>query len=436
MQHRTLIASAIAVSVGSVSAVSAETLTIATVNNPDMIIMQELSSQWQADTGNTINWVTFEENILRERVTTDIATQGGQYDIITIGAYETPIWGRMGWLAPLDDLGDDYAYDDIFPAVREGLSSDGNLYSAPFYAESSFTLYRKDLFEAAGLTMPEKPTWTQIREFAAQVHDPSNGVYGVCMRGKPGWGENMAVVGTIVNAFGGRWFDENWVPEIDSPEWNDAISYYVDLVQNYGPPGASSNGHSENRALFQDGQCAIWVDSTAHSGHIFDPSQSKVFDKTSFTAAPTEVTERGNGWFWAWSLGIPSTSTKIDAAKEFVKWATSAEYIELVGEEKGWVAAPPGTRISLYENPAYVEAAPFAGAVEAAIRAVDPSRPTRDPVPYTGVQFVAIPEFQSIGTTVGQQVAASLAGQKEVEPALAEAQAFTKREMARAGYGN
>ena len=433
MQHRTLFVSAIALLVGAGPAV-AEELTIATVNNPDMIIMQELSRQWQADTGNTINWVTFEENILRERVTTDIATKSGQYDIITIGAYETPIWGKLGWLAPLDDFDDDYNYDDLFPAVRGGLSADGHLYSAPFYAESSFTLYRKDLFEAAGLTMPEKPTWTQIREFAAKLHDPENGVYGVCMRGKPGWGENMAVVGTIVNAFGGRWFDESWQPQIDSPEWQAAIGYYVDLVQNYGPPGASSNGHSENRTLFQTGRCALWVDSTAHSGHIFDPSQSQVVDKTWFTAAPSEVTERGNGWFWAWSLGIPSTSKKVDAAKEFVSWATSGEYIELVGEAKGWVAAPPGTRASLYANPAYTEAAPFAGAVEAALLAADPTNPTRDPVPYTGIQFVAIPEFQSIGTTVGQQVAAALAGQKSVEAALAEGQALTLREMTKAGY--
>lgn len=229
MQHRTLIASAIALTIGGAVPVLAEELTIATVNNPDMIIMQELSKQWQADTGNTINWVTFEENILRERVTTDIATKSGQYDIITIGAYETPIWGKLGWLAPLDDFGDDYAYDDMFPAVRGGLSYDGHLYSAPFYAESSFTLYRKDLFEKAGLTMPEKPTWTQIKEFASKLHDPANGVYGVCMRGKPGWGENMAVVGTIVNAFGGRWFDEKWQPQIDSPEWHveKNVSFWI-----------------------------------------------------------------------------------------------------------------------------------------------------------------------------------------------------------------
>ena len=423
---------ALASALGTIA--QAEELTIATVNNADMIVMQELSSQWETETGNHLNWVTLEENVLRERVTTDITTSGGQFDIITIGAYETPIWGAKGWLTPMDDLGDDYGYDDIFPTVRNGLSADGKLFAVPFYAESSFTFYRKDLFEKAGLTMPDQPTWQQIGDFAAKLHDPADGVYGVCMRGKPGWGENMAVVGTMVNAFGGRWFDEKWTPQLDTPEWKDAISFYVDLVQKYGPPGASSNGHNENRALFASGKCAMWVDATSAAGYIYNPAQSSVADKTAFAAAPTAVTKAGNGWFWAWALAVPQSSKKADAAKAFLKWATSADYIAKVGAAKGWVAAPPGTRASLYANQAYLDAAPFAKTVEAAMLSADPAHPTRDPVPYTGVQFVAIPEFQAIGTNVGQFVAAALAGQMSVDDALAEAQSATTRDMKRAGY--
>ncbi len=416
------------------TAASAEELTIATVNNADMIIMQELSPQWEEQSGHTLNWVILEENVLRERVTTDIATNGGQFDIITIGAYEAPIWGAAGWLTPLDDFGDAYNYDDIFESVRNGLSADGTLYAVPFYAESSFTFYRTDLFEAAGIEMPENPTWTQIRDFAEQLHDPDNEQYGICMRGKAGWGENMAVVGTMVNAFGGRWFDENWQPQLDSPEWNQAINFYVDLVANYGPPGASNNGHNENRALFADGKCAMWIDATSAAGYIYNPEESTVAETTGFVAAPTEVTPNGNGWFWAWALAIPASSTKQDAAKEFLQWATSAEYVSLVGETKGWVAAPPGTRASLYENPAYTEAAPFAETVRQSILSADPANPTRDPVPYTGIQFVAIPEFQAIGTAVGQQVSAALAGQTTVEDALAAGQDAATREMQAGGY--
>jgi sorbitol/mannitol transport system substrate-binding protein len=412
----------------------AETITIATVNNADMIIMQRLSSQWEQDTGNTLNWVVLEENVLRQRVTTDIATQGGQFDVITIGSYEAPIWGKQGWLVPLNDLGDDYDYDDLIPTVVSGLSYEGELYAVPFYAESSFTFYRKDLFEEAGITMPEEPTYDQIAEFAAKLTDKSKEQYGFCQRGKPGWGENMAFVGPMVNAFGGRWFDENWEPQLTSEPWINAVTYYVKNMNEYGPPGATANGHNENRALFATGHCALWVDATSAAGYIFNPNESQVADKTDFAPAPIEVTSNGSGWFWAWSLGIPSSSSKVETAKEFVKWATSKEYVTIVGESEGWIAAPPGTRKSTYENPKYQEAAPFAETVYESIASADITNPTKDPVPYIGIQYVAIPEFQGIGTQVGQQVAAALAGQVTVEQALETAQRAAERTMRQAGY--
>jgi multiple sugar transport system substrate-binding protein/sorbitol/mannitol transport system substrate-binding protein len=431
--HALKAATAIALCMGSAAA--AEELTIATVNNADMIIMQKLSPIWEERTGHTLNWVVLEENTLRQRVTTDIATRGGSFDIITIGAYEAPIWGDREWLVQLDDLGDDYDYDDIFEPVRNGLSANGSLYAVPFYAESSFTFYRTDLFEAAGIEPPtEQITYEQFAEIAAQLHDPENGVFGTCQRGKAGWGENMAFVGPMVNAFGGRWFDMDWRPTIDSEAWHNAITYYVDLMNNYGPPGASSNGHNENRALFADGRCATWVDATSAAGYIYNPNESSVADVTDFFQAPKQVTDKGTGWFWAWALAIPSSSTKAEAAKDFLAWATSKEYVELVGESEGWVAAPPGTRHSTYEREEYLAAAPFAETVENSILAANPADPTMEPVPYTGIQFVAIPEFQGIGNYVGQQIAAALAGQQSVEQALANSQAFAEREMQKAGY--
>jgi len=411
-----------------------QTLTIATVNNADMIIMQRLSPKWEQATGNKLNWVVLEENVLRQRATTDIATKGGQFDIITIGSYEAPIWGKQNWLAPLDDLGADYDYDDIIPSVKNGLSYNGKLYAVPFYAESSFTFYRKDLFDQAGIKMPDKPTYDQIAEYAAKLTDKSKEQYGFCQRGKPGWGENMAFIGPMVNAFGGRWFNEKWEPQLTTEPWKNAINYYVKNMREYGPPGATANGHNENRALFATGHCAIWVDATSAAGYIYNPKESQVADKTAFTAAPVQVTSNGSGWFWAWALGIPASSKKIDAAKSFVKWATSKDYIALVGSEAGWVAAPPGTRKSTYDNPEYQKAAPFAKVVYESVANADITKPTKDPVPYVGIQYVAIPEFQGIGTVVGQQIAAALAGQATVEQALETAQRSTERTMKQAGY--
>ncbi len=429
---RTFLAAAAFALLGS-TALRAETITIATVNNGDMIIMQKLSPKWEQQTGNKINWIVLEENVLRQRVTTDIATKGGQFDIVTIGAYETPIWGKAGWLDKVDDI-PGYDYSDLLAPVKAGLSYNGTLYAAPFYAESSFTYYRKDLFEKAGLTMPDQPTYAQIRQFADKLTDKSAGQYGICLRGKPGWGENMAFLGTLVNSYGGRWFDMKWQPQLTTDPWKQAINYYVDLMKADGPPGATANGFNENQALFATGKCAMWIDATSGAGRIFDPKQSQVYDKTGFVKAPVAVTQDGNAWAWAWALGIPSSTKKEAVAKDFLKWATSKDYVDLVGQSEGWVAAPPGTRQSTYDNQNYTKAAPFAPVVLKAIEATDPTHPTKDPVPYTGVQFVAIPEFQGIGANVGQNIAAALSGSKSVDDALQASQTATAATMKRAGY--
>ena len=267
----------------TLSAVSfgAQTLTIATVNNSDMIRMQKLSKTFETEHPDIkLNWVVLEENVLRQRLTTDIATQGGQFDVLTIGMYEAALWGAKGWLEPMKDLPASYDLDDVFPSVRDGLSVKGSLYALPFYAESSITYYRTDLFKDAGLTMPEHPTWTQIGEFASKLTNKDKEQYGICLRGKAGWGENMALITTLANAYGARWFDEKWQPEFTTgPEWKNALNFYVKTMTDSGPPGASSNGFNENLALFNSGKCAIWVDASVAGSFVTDKTQSKVSDQ-------------------------------------------------------------------------------------------------------------------------------------------------------------
>jgi sorbitol/mannitol transport system substrate-binding protein len=410
-------------------------LTIATVNNGDMIRMQRLTSEFTAQNpGITVEWVTLEENVLRQRVTTDIAARGGQFDILTIGTYEVPIWARRGWLLPLNGLGADYDVDDLLPPIRAGLSNEGQLFAAPFYGESSMTLYRRDLFERAGLTMPDTPSWDFIADAARRLNDAANGTYGICLRGKAGWGENVALLTAMSNSFGARWFDESWRPQFDQPEWRRTLDFYVRLMREAGPPGASSNGFNENLALFNAGRCAMWIDATVAASFVTNPRESTVAERVGFAMAPDTGLGRRANWLWAWSLAIPASSRKAEAAQRFIAWATGRGYLELVAAREGWANVPPGTRRSLYANSEYLRAAPFARMTLESINAADPLHPTVRPVPYTGVQFVAIPEFQGIGTTVGQQFAAALAGQVTVEAALTAAQQATVREMARAGY--
>nr|WP_211241955.1 sugar ABC transporter substrate-binding protein [Roseivivax halodurans] len=412
------------------------TITIATVNNGDMIRMQGYTDQFTEETGIGVEWVTLEENVLRQRVTQDIATGGGQFDVMTIGTYEVPIWANQEWLAPLDDLPEDYNVDDLLPAVREALSVDGTLYAAPFYGESAMIMYRTDLAEEAGIDMPDSPTWSEVMSAAEAMTDKENDIYGICLRGKPGWGENMAFLTAMANSYGARWFDMDWKAQFDSEDWTATLNDYLTMMNEYGPPGASSNGFNENLSLFQQGRCGMWIDATVAAGFVTDPDESTVADSVGFAQFPNKegVDNHGN-WLWAWSLAVPASSDDTDAAKQFVAWATSQEYTQLVAEDEGWRAAPPGTRTSLYENEEYQEAAPFAEMTLESMNAVDTQAPSVQEIPYTGAQFVAIPEFQGIGTAVGQQFSAALAGQVDAETALSNAQTSTQREIDRAGYG-
>jgi len=425
---------ALAAALGVAGAAPAGELVIATVNNGHMIEMQKLGKHFEAANPDIkLKWVTLEEGVLRQRVTTDIATKGGQFDVMTIGMYETPIWGKKGWL---QELKPDAAYDadDLLPAMRNGLSVDGKLYAAPFYGESSMLMYRKDLADKAGVTLGDKPTWAQVKDFAAKVHNPKEGVYGICLRGKPGWGDNMAFLSTLVNTSGGQWFDMSWKPQLESQPWKDAINFYVDLLKNYGPPGSSANSFNEILALFNAGKCGAWVDATIAASFISDPKQSKVADKVAFAQAPTAVTPKGANWLWAWSLAIPAGSKKSVEAQKFIDWATSKEYIQLVGKTNGWGTVPTGTRKSTYANADFLKAAKFATAEKAAIDTANPNDSTLPKSPYIGIQFAAIPEFQAIGIAVGQQMSAALAGKTTVDAALKASQNSAEREMKKAGY--
>lgn len=414
--------------------VLAEKITIATVNNGDMVRMQKLTDDFTAkNPGIEVEWVTLEENILRQRVTTDVATKGGQYDVMTIGTYEVPIWGKKGWLVSLNDLPESYDVDDILPAIRGGLTVDDNLFAAPFYAESSMVMYRKDLMEKAGLAMPQAPTWDFIGKAARAMTDKQNETYGICLRGKAGWGENVAFLTATANSFGARWFNMDWKPQFTGEAWKKTLNFYIDLMNDAGPPGASSNGFNENLALFQSGKCGMWIDATVAASFVTNPKDSQVADKVGFALAPDAGLGKRGNWLWAWSLAIPAGTQKAESAKKFVAWATSKEYLDLVASKEGWANVPPGTRASLYANEEYAKV-PFAQMTLDSINSADPKNPAVDPVPYVGVQFVAIPEFQGIATTVGQQFSAALAGTVTADQPLMNAQRITERAMKKARY--
>src|ERR1700747_1567538 len=411
-----------------------KTVTIATVNNPDMIELKKLSPKFEEKNPDIkLNWVIVEENGLRQRVTTDVSTGSGQFDIVFLGLYEAPIFAKRGWLQPIGELPTDYDIEDVFKSLRDGLSYQGKLYALPFYGESSIVMYRKDLLEEKGLKMPEQPKYEDIRKIADAVTDKAKGIYGITLRGKPGWGENMAFLGTLLNTFGATWFDMNWNPTINTPEWKKAIGFYLDLMKADGPPGASANGFNENLTLMTSGKAAMWIDATVAGGMLENPKESQVAGKMGYAPSPIEATPNGSHWLWSWAFAIPKAAKQAEAAEKFAVWATSKDYIKLVAEDIGWSGVPPGTRKSTYDNSEY-QKSPFAAATLQAMQSADPTNPCIKPVPYTGIQFVLIPEFQSFGTVVGQNISGALAGKLTVEQALKDSQAAVGRAVKQAGY--
>jgi sorbitol/mannitol transport system substrate-binding protein len=419
------------------------TITIATVNNPDMIVMQALTSQFTQTYGIKVKYVTLPENTLRQKVTSDVATGGGQFDIVTVGTYDVPIWAKNKWLVSLQPYfaklspaaAKAYDLNDVIPKVRLGLSYNGSLYAVPFYGESSMTYYNKKLFADAGLKMPLHPTWDQIQSFAAKLNKSSSNQYGICLRALPGWGEFGAPLTTVINTFGGQWFDLKWQPQLTSPAFSNAVNFYVKLIKNYGEPGATSSGFTECETAMAQGKTAMWVDATVAAGQLTDPSKSQVAKDIGFAYAPTKVTPLGSHWLWAWSLAMEGSSKNKDAAFKFLTWATSKDYLKLVAGKNGWAAVPPGTRVSTYKNPNYQKAAgAFASIVLNSMLTADPTHSTLHKAPYVGVQFVGIPEFQNIGTLVTQNLAGAVAGNTSVESALSLSQQQVTRIMKQAGY--
>ena len=415
---------------GGVSAQSGHSINVLMVNNPQMADLQKLTADnFTKSTGIKVNFTVLPENDVRDKITQDFSSQAGQYDVATISNYETPIYAKNGWLAPLTaDAQGDAAFDqsDILPNMQKSLTVKGQIYAEPFYGESSFLMYRKDVFAAKGLTMPADPTWAQVSDLAAKADGAQPGMKGICLRGQVGWGEMLAPLTTVVNTMGGTWFDKGWKAQLDSPAFTKATNFYVDLVRAHGEAGAPQAGFAECLNDMQQGKVAMWYDATSAAG-LLEASDSPVAGKVGFVPAPVDLT-KSSGWLYTWAWGIQKASRNQSDAWKFISWASSKQYEQLVGATLGWSRVPAGKRTSTYTNPQYLAAASsFAKATETALNAADPDNPGVQPRPAPGIQFVGIPEFTDLGTQVSQQINAAVAGQASVGQALQNSQALAAK---------
>ena len=410
---------------GGVGGGGPNSINVLMVNNPQMVDLQKLTAEhFTKETGITVNYTVLPENDVRDKISQEFTSQAGQYDVASLSNFEIPIYAKAGWIAPLDDYiaqDAEFDQDDILKPMTTSLSSDGKVYGQPFYGESSFLMYRKDVLDAKGITMPERPTWQQVAEIAAEVDGAEPGMAGICLRGQPGWGQLFAPLTTVVNTFGGTWFEKDWTAKVNAPEFTEAVKFYVDLVREHGQNGAPQAGFTECLNNLTQGNAAMWYDATSAAGSL-EADGSPVKGKLGYVAAPV-VKTKTSGWLYAWSWSIQEASTKKDNAWKFISWASGKEYEQLVGEQLGWSKVPAGKRASTYENPKYLEVAgAFAEPTRQAIQSADPENPGVQPRPAIGIQFVDIPEFPNLGTQVSQDVSAAIAGKTSVEEALDKGQ--------------
>ena len=410
-------------------------LTIGTVSNAEMKIMQILAKEFEASHPDIqLDWRVNDEGTLRRRLLSDLAISDHQFDIMTVGSFEAHFWAQNNWLTPLNNLPDHYDLNDILKPFRDVVTHNGQLHALPFYGESLMTYYRTDLFADAGIEMPAAPTYTDIFNFAEKIHNPQEQIYGLCLRGQAGWGANMSYFNTLLHTHGGRWFDENWNAQLQSPIWKKTLALYADIVTRFSPPTTPTNNFNENKKLFSEGRCGIWIDATVAASSLFDARQSKVHDKVGFANAPIAETRQGSRWLWSWSLAIPASSAHVDEAKKFITWATSKDYINLVAKRYGWLNIPPGTRRSSYQNKNYQAVAPFANFVLDAIQKSDFTNNTLKPSPYTGNAIIYIPEYPALGYQVGLQLNKVIRGELTVESALRNSQEIVSQQMIDSGY--
>ncbi|MFF7974764.1 extracellular solute-binding protein [Streptomyces sp. NPDC007905] len=408
-----------------------DSINVLMVNNPQMTELQKLTAaHFTKETGIKVNFTVLPENDVRDKISQDFANQAGQYDVATLSNYEIPIYARNGWLHDMDAyVTKDRAYDeqDVLKPMRQSLTGDdGKLYGQPFYGESSFLMYRKDVFAAKGLTMPARPTWQQVADLAAQADGARPGMKGICLRGLPGWGELMAPLTTVVNTFGGTWFDKDWKARLDSPEFGKATKFYVDLVRRHGESGAAQSGFAECLNDMTQGKVAMWYDATSAAG-LLEADKSPVKGRLGYTPAPVEKTS-SSGWLYTWAWGIQKASRNPDKAWKFVSWASGKGYEQLVGETSGWPNVPAGKRASTYTNADYRRsAAAFQEMTKEAIESARPNDPGVQPRPAPGIQFVDIPEFTDLGTKVSQEISAAIAGRQSVESALKGSQQLAEK---------
>lgn len=414
------------------------TVSIATLNNPIVSNLVKLAGEYYKEEGVKLDFAVLPENDLREKATLEASTGGTTYDIYFTGPYEANFWISYGWaenLQPyLDKMTDEQKesldVDDIFPSMLDSLSDPetGDVYALPFFGEASFFMYNKELLANAGVTMPENPTWEDIYNIAKAVDNEEEGITGMTMRGAPGWGMSGAPFVTIVNAMGGKFYDMDWNATLKTDEQKAAWEMYKNVLRDAGQDDIITYTYNECISLMNSGKCGIWYDATSNGPNL-EADDSLIKGKVGYAQSPS-------GWLWNWGMNINPNSSdeKKQAAFDFMVWACAKDYVDLsLEKDPSGASTPSGVRASTYELDAYKDL-PYAQPTLDALSTLDFNNPCKDEVPYVGLQYIAIPEFQEAGDKMTEALAAYVTDEITLDEALDQTQKAFEEAAEEGGY--
>lgn len=402
-----------------------EAITVAVIPASYFDNLGALIPQFEALTGVKVRIEKIPPGQIRQKAVLDLSSRTGNYATHAADPMYYPLYAANGWVEPLDQYLNDskltdpewFNFSDIIEAWREADSIEGKPYGIPYDGEVTLQVYRKDLYDAAGLKPAE--TYDEMLSNAKALTHADDRQYGLALRGFAGAGQNMYIYPSLLRGFGGKWFDGQAI-QVNSPEALEALKWYVNALSHYAPSAVRNWNWPDIADAFSQGSIACYVDANTSEAVITNPTKSKVVGKVAYARWPKGPSGKRVTSIWNW--GFPINAALSDAQKKatwlFITWAASAE----TQARTSWLFDGPAkrsglNRISLWQSPEFAEIKKSAGDnfIQASLDSLQND---------TDVEWrPRVPQWPAIGDTMAVAVQSALVGEKTAEDALNEAQA-------------
>lgn len=331
-----------------------EKLRVAMVTQSWTQRLEPLIPEFEELTGIDVTYEILPEDQFRQKTTVEFAAGTSDVDVFLSMAVQEGIkYESAGWYQDFEELlgrtditDPDFDFPDF---TKSGLTiailPNGKLIGLPVYNEFGALFYNKEMFEKAGVAYPPK-TLDDVVAAAKAIHDPDQGIYGICLRGKGATATSQFT--PVMWGFGADWTTPDGKAAINTPEYTAALDWWGSILRDYGPPGVTSYGWQQCQDLFLQGKTPMWLDGSSFFANLVDPKQSTVVEHVGIVAAPSGPKAQVP-WVGGWHLSIYDQSKHKEAAWLFVQWALSKDMVL-----KAQLANIPTGRTSAWMAPEYI----------------------------------------------------------------------------------